>query len=108
MLNLCWMYLRKKEEMNDLLITSYKAQCHWVSNRIHNKTKKYYFDWTSEYILSKFQYFDTPKKLEKYLTWEKMFDGQEMAIQMFNETYYNLEKRFEDGYSNACPIERIA
>lgn len=94
--------------MTDLLIISYKAQCAWVSRRIHDKTKKYYFDWTSEYILSKFPYFDTPKKLERYLTWDKMMPGQQEAIDMFSETYYNLEKRFEDGYSNSDPIERIA
>ncbi len=94
--------------MSDLLITSYKAQCRWVSARIHDKTKKYYFDWTSEYILSKFPYFDTPKKLEKYLAWDTMMTGQQEAIDIFNETYYNLEKRFEDGYSNSYPIERIA
>lgn len=96
-----------KIKMNDLVIISYKAQCSWVSRRIYDKTTKYYFDWTSEYILKKFQYLHHPKKIERHLTWEKMMSGQQEAIDMFKETFYSIEKQFEDGYENADPIERI-
>jgi hypothetical protein len=93
--------------MKDLIITSYKAQCHYISNRILNKTKKYYFDWTSEYILTKFKYHDTPKKIEKYLNWDTRLDGQQLAIDIFNETFYNLEARFEGMERSSESIERI-
>jgi hypothetical protein len=93
--------------MKDLIITSYKAQCNWISNRILNKNKKYYFDWTSEYILIKFQHHDTPRKIAKYLNWDKILDGQQMAIDMFNETFYNIEARFEGMERSNESIERI-
>lgn len=98
---------QKMDEINKLVIVSYKAQCEWISRRIYDKKKKYYFDWTYQHIIEKFLKLHHPKKIERYLTWEKMMAGQQEAIDMFNETYYNLERRFEDGYENSEPVERI-
>jgi hypothetical protein len=95
--------------MIDLLITSYKAQCSWVSRRILNERKRLDFIWTVDFILRKVNAgLVTPKQVQKKLEDVQDFLGKNEAFDIYKETYDNLEKRFENGYSNSDPIERIA
>jgi hypothetical protein len=85
--------------VDDLILTSFKAQCKYVSARIHNKKDLYSFLLGVNNILD-IQQIEGIKinSNSKYYT---------MVQDIWDETAKNLTERFVDGRSGDAYLEKI-
>jgi hypothetical protein len=88
-------------ELNQMILTSFQAQCRYVENRIYDIKKKTDFNsythaLIKQHVERKSSFFLRPSDA-----------GGQMVLEIYLETTKNLTRRYVTGYTTDSPVEKL-
>jgi hypothetical protein len=89
------------DEFNEMLLISFKAQCDYISKRIHNTKDKEDFKKSMNYFIC------IIKGISCLIDWDHQSRGYKMVLDIYKETHDLLKVRFVIGKSTEYAVEKL-